>query len=272
MPVQPLPVDTVMPAPSATPTMIATRTPLPSATPAGCHESTGRMEWHELPEGAAPYMIPFHVYLPPCYDPQGEPYPLLVLLHGQSDTSELWIRMGIQSLADDLIVSGEVPPFVILMPTEAYYLQDFLESVFGQALFVDLLPWVENEYAVSTDRNCRALGGISRGAAWSALLGIENWENFSAIGTHSVPNAPYSEVRLKFLLDDIPSDSVPRFWMDTGDLDRYRKSAKEFEELLTRRGVPHEWHLNEGAHEEAYWQAHLEDYLRWYASPWWGCE
>jgi len=64
---------------------------------------------------------------------------------------------------------------------------------------------------------------------------------------------------------------VPRFWIDTGDSDRYRKSAKEFEELLTRRGVPHEWHLNEGAHEEAYWQAHLEDYLYWYALPWWGC-
>jgi enterochelin esterase-like enzyme len=269
--VQPLPVETAIPVPSAAPTVIATLPLQPSATPAGCQETTGRLEWHELPAGTAPYSIPFQVYLPPCYDPQGGPYPLLVLLHGQSDTGELWMRMGVQPLADDLVNNGEAPPFVILMPTEAYYLQDFLESVFDQALFADLLPWVEANYAVSTDRNCRALGGISRGAAWSALLGIENWEQFAAIGTHSVPNAPYSEVRLKSLLDEIPAGSVPRIWMDTGDMDRYRKSAKEFEELLTRRGVPHEWHLNEGAHEEAYWQAYLEDYLRWYASPWWEC-
>jgi enterochelin esterase-like enzyme len=229
------------------------------------------MEWHELPAGAASYVIPFHIYLPPCYDPQEGTYPLLVLLHGQSDTSELWMRMGIQLLADGLINRGEVPPFVILMPTEAYYLQDFLDSVFGQALFADLLPWMENEYAVSTERTCRALGGISRGAAWSALLGIQNWEQFAAIGAHSVPNAPYSEVRLKSLLEEIPAGSMPRIWMDTGDMDRYRKSAEAFAELLTRRGVPYEWHLNPGAHEEAYWRAHLEDYLRWYASSWWGC-
>jgi enterochelin esterase-like enzyme len=229
------------------------------------------MEWHELPAGAAPYRIPFHIYLPPCYDPQEGPYPLLVLLHGQSDTGELWMRMGIQPLADDLINNGEVPPFVILMPTEAYYLQDFFESVFDQALISDLLPWMDANYAVSTDRNCRALGGISRGAAWAAMLGMENWEQFAFIGTHSVPNAPYSEFRLKFLLEDIPAGSVPRIWLDTGENDRYRKPASELEELLSRNDVPHEWHLNEGAHNEEYWQAHLEDYLRWYASPWWGC-
>ena len=122
-----------MPVPFATATVTVTPPPLPSATPASCQETTGRMEWHELPASAAPYTIPFYVYLPPCYDPQEGSYPLLVLLHGQSDTGELWMRMGIQSLADELIASGDLPPFVILMPTEAYYLQDFLESVFGQA-------------------------------------------------------------------------------------------------------------------------------------------
>ncbi|MCD4673879.1 MAG: esterase family protein [Anaerolineaceae bacterium] len=259
------------PAPILTATATVTATPQPTPTPSGCQETTGRLEAQELPPGLASYPIPFQVYLPPCYDRRSGSYPLLVLLHGQSDSSDLWLRMGIQSLADDLIANGELPPFVIVMPTEAYYLQDFLDSVFGQALTGELLPWVENHYAVSTDRACRAIGGISRGAAWAALLGIENWQGFGAIGAHSVPNAPYSEPRLKILLDAISPGDVPRIWLDTGTQDRYRKSAREFDELLTRRGVEHEWYLNEGAHNEEYWQAHLADYLRWYAFPWREC-
>jgi len=266
-----VPTDTATPFPITTATKTATPLPQPSPTPAGCQDTTGRIVWHELPTGTAPYSIPFYVYLPPCYDMQEGRYPLLTLLHGQSDSSEMWLRMGIQEKADALIANEEASPFIILMPTEAYYLQDYLDSVFGQALFADLLPWMEANYVVSTDRECRALGGISRGAAWAALLGMENWEQFAAIGTHSVPNAPYSEVRLKFLLEDIPAGSVPVIWMDTGENDRYRKSASEFEALLGRYDVPHEWHLNEGAHNEAYWQANLEEYIRWYTAPWWEC-
>jgi len=32
--------------------------------------------------------------------------------------------------------------------------------------------------------------------------------------------------------------------------------------------IPHEWHLFTGYHEEAYWQSHLEQYLRWYTQDW----
>jgi hypothetical protein len=32
--------------------------------------------------------------------------------------------------------------------------------------------------------------------------------------------------------------------------------------------IPHEWHLNSGRHEPAYWQTHMLDYITWYASGW----
>ncbi|MEZ4516738.1 MAG: hypothetical protein R3C44_07830 [Chloroflexota bacterium] len=28
------------------------------------------------------------------------------------------------------------------------------------------------------------------------------------------------------------------------------------------------WQLNEGQHEDAYWSAHLPDYLAWYSDGW----
>ena len=33
-------------------------------------------------------------------------------------------------------------------------------------------------------------------------------------------------------------------------------------------GVPHEWIVNEGIHEDAYWAEHVEEYVKWYAMPW----
>jgi S-formylglutathione hydrolase FrmB len=58
--------------------------------------------------------------------------------------------------------------------------------------------------------------------------------------------------------------------MDLGDRDRPQisKSAIWFEELLTEMRIPHEWHLYPGYHEEAYWESHIEEYIRWYSQGW----
>jgi enterochelin esterase-like enzyme len=37
---------------------------------------------------------------------------------------------------------------------------------------------------------------------------------------------------------------------------------------LTAIDVPHEWNVFDGAHEEAYWSAHIVEYLEWYSQPW----
>lgn len=207
------------------------------------------------------------VYLPPCFaaDPENE-YPVLYLLHGQASDDTLWQRLGLQSAADQLITSGEIPPLLIIMPREEYYLKSVLDSVFGQAIMEDLLPWVEANYPACRRRDCRVIGGISRGATWAVQLGIENWQTFGGIGAHSLPGAPFSPARLKALLEAIPAGKMPPLYLDTGTFDRYRRPAAEFHEILMRFEVSHEWHLLEGAHEEAYWEAHLLRYLTWYGS------
>jgi hypothetical protein len=32
--------------------------------------------------------------------------------------------------------------------------------------------------------------------------------------------------------------------------------------------ITHTWVLNEGLHEEAYWERHTAEYLAWYSEPW----
>jgi enterochelin esterase-like enzyme len=129
---------------------------------------------------------------------------------------------------------------------------------------------IDTNYRTLTDRRYRAVGGLSRGAGWAVHLGLSHWESFGAIGAHSLP-VFYSDLPfIKIWLDAIPQDSLPRIYLDLGDKDRPQisRSAKWFEELLTKKNIPHEWHLYPGYHEEAYWQVHLKEYLRWYEAGW----
>jgi enterochelin esterase-like enzyme len=70
---------------------------------------------------------------------------------------------------------------------------------------------------------------------------------------------------LERLIPVVPADAWPRLWMDAGDRDGDLGSIRRFEDLLTYYRVPHEWHIYSGDHTEAYWQAHVTQYLRWYA-------
>ena len=108
------------------------------------------------------------VYTPPCYDwdlaaARGSlKYPVIYLLHGQGSTDEQWPDLGVPAAADRLITAGEVEPFLVVMPQEEHYLQDPSQSLFGQALIADLIPWVDENYPTCTERGCRAIGGLSR--------------------------------------------------------------------------------------------------------------
>jgi enterochelin esterase-like enzyme len=214
--------------------------------------------------------LEFRVYLPPCYlEEPGVVYPVLYLIHGQSYTDDQWERLGVSEIADTLIASGELPPFLIVMPRDRRWSEP-AEDLFGRAVVEALIPWIDEQYATQPDRAWRAIGGLSRGGAWALHLGLSQWELFGAIGMHSGfafhSDIPY----IKQWLDAIPIDQIPRFYLDVGDHDRppILESATWFESLLTQRGIAHQWRLFSGYHDEIYWAGHAEEYLRWYAQPW----
>jgi len=247
------------------PPLTPTSPPTPTPTPCGA----AQVESHIIEPTPIGKPLRFQVYLPPCYNPQAKPgYPVLFLLHGQGSDESLWLTLGLPSLLDRLIQTGQVKPFLVVMPYEEYTLRDPQESAFGQTLMEVLIPWIEEYFPVCRERGCRALGGISRGAGWALHLGIQHSDQFIAIGAHSP--APFwgDDLRLYYRASEIPSDQWPRFYLDSGKYDRYLKAAQAFVDRLESLGLPYEWHLNDGEHNVAYWQAHLEDYLRWYAAQW----
>jgi len=247
----------------------ATSTPERQGTP-GCLFEKGQLESRSLSSELLPQPLEYSVYLPPCYDQNPErSYPVLYLVHGQGFSHDQWDRLGVDESADELIAAGEISPLLIVMPGDRSWAQPG-EDMFGQALVTELVPQVDSAYRTLAQRDDRAVGGLSRGAAWAVHLGLLHWQVFGAVGAHSLPVFYSDASKISTWLDAIPAESMPRIYLDIGEKDRPEilESALWFENLLVEKGISHEWHLFSGYHEESYWQAHVEQYLRWYARGW----
>jgi enterochelin esterase-like enzyme len=194
-------------------------------------------------------------------------YPVLYLLHGQNFDENQWLHIGATDVADHLILAGDTPPFIIVMPYDPSWKQP-TEYGFADALTVELIPYVDAHYRTIADRAHRAVGGLSRGAGWAIHFGLTRPDLFGALGAHSPVVFLTDSPHLSEWLKAIPPDSLPRIFLDIGDNDRGLGTALELEDILNEQNIPHEWHLFQGYHEEAYWRAHVEEYLRWYAAGW----
>jgi enterochelin esterase-like enzyme len=237
-------------------------------TPLACWDQPGRTEDGSLRTNLLPLPLDYRIHLPPCYDQEPDRhYPVLFLIHGQNYNNDQWDRLGADETAKDLVAAGQIAPFILVLPRDRWWNQP-TENNFGQVLIESLIPWVDENYRTLPERSYRSIGGLSRGAAWAVHLGLSHWELFGALGAHSLPVFWTDTFHIRAWLDAIPLESMPRIYMDTGEKDYLIRSTLWFEGVLNEKGIPHEWYLFPGYHEEAYWQSHVEQYLRWYAQNW----
>lgn len=262
-----VPTSTPYPAtPSHTPQATPTIKFFPTLTPRACLTQPGRVE-----EGLLDSFEPvqeFRIYLPPCYDEKpNERYPVLYLLHGQTYTDDQWIRLGAVRVLDEIILSGDSQPFIVVFPDDRYW-NLVAGPGFGDRLIDHVIPHIDKNYRTIPERGQRAIGGLSRGAGWSLRLGLTHWQLFGTIGLHSLAVLQKDASRLNLWIPAIPASSRPRIFMDIGDNDQELEMAKRIESQFNDVGIAHEWHLYSGAHTEEYWSAHVEEYIRWYAAQW----
>ena len=263
-----LPSDPVPPTPTVPPAPSLTPTPLPpvptlTPTPLTCLTEPGALQTGEVPTNGSPTI--FVIYLPPCYDHYTDQhYPVLYLLNGQTYTADQWVRLGAPTAADTLIHSGRAEPFIIVFPDDRYW--NVEQGVyFGQYLVNDIMPYIDQNFRTIPDRDHRAIGGLSRGGGWALQLGLRS-ELFGSVGLHSAAAFPEDRANIVYWIQNHDPNTWPRLYIDSGDNDRERGFNTLFESLLTEYGVPHEWHLNPGAHDELYWGAHVFEYIVWYAN------
>lgn len=128
--------------------------------------------------------VHFSIYLPEDYNKSERAYPVTYLLHGYGDADDGWIQFGeVNRLADDAIASGKIPPMIIVTPDgfQSFYINSADGKMKYEDFFVkELIPHIEKNFKVKSERRFRAIAGLSMGGYGSLILSLKHPDLFVA--------------------------------------------------------------------------------------------
>lgn len=128
---------------------------------------------------------PLGIYLPEGYDKNGS-YPVLYLSHGGGGNEVEWMTLGsAANIFDNLIAEGKLDPTVIVTMDNQIYDWD-MEKI-NENITKHIIPYVEEKYAVSTDKEDKAMAGLSNGGYATVNEMVKAPDEFGYYGIFS-PN------------------------------------------------------------------------------------
>src|ERR1700719_2409859 len=252
--------------------------PGPLSLPWEIHDAPrGEVHHHFYRSGVVGDDRDYYVYTPPGYDPAArKTYPVLYLLHGYSDGADGWTAVGRANvILDNLIAQGKAKPMLIVM-TLGYGTMEIITlgwgawshtevrdknfSRFREALLTEVMPKVESEYRVMTDRNSRAIAGLSMGGSESLLTGLNNLDKFAWIGAFSAGGMP-DELEKDFPgLDAKANQQILMLWIACGTEDRLITVNRNLREWLKNKGVQPTDIETPGMHTWMVWRRNLAEF------------
>jgi enterochelin esterase-like enzyme len=214
------------------------------------------------------------VYTPPGYDP-GKParYPVLYLFHGANADETAWTRLGhVNLILDNLLAAGKAKPFIVVMPfgygvppgsprpSGAGPGQN--EALFSRDLIEDVIPYIQGQYRVYTDRDRRAIAGLSMGGGESLGIGLNHLELFSYVLGYSAALRPADFQKTYAGLAADPrgaNQKLHLLWIGCGKEDSLFAAAKSFSAFLKEQKVTHTFRESGGAHTWINWRNYLNE-------------
>lgn len=209
-----------------------------------------------------------NVYLPPGYSPDRR-YPVLYLLHGIGGDETEWLRFTSPNvILDNLVADGKAEPMIVVMPNGRALADDRAEgdlfspakvagfAAFERDLLDCLIPAVEAAYATRTDREGRALAGLSMGGGQTLNFGLGHLDTFAWLGAFSP--APNTRPDAELLRD--PEDARARLkllYLSCGSKDGLMNISRRVLTLLDRHQIPRTWNVDDFGHDSSHWGSNL---------------
>jgi enterochelin esterase family protein len=243
------------------------------------HGAVGEVTYHSTALGRTRRM---HVYTPPGYEKGTGKYPVFYLLHGASDSDNSWSSVGRAGfILDNLIAAGKAKPMIVVMPaghtTRGGFSVPGGADEFARDFLSDVMPYVEKNYRVLTDRGSRAIAGLSMGGGQTLSIGIPHLSKFAYLGVFSsglfqmfrtgrgpAPEPPkgpnWEEQNLKVLDDPALKKGLKLFWFGTGKDDFLLKTTQQTVELFKKHGFDVKYDETEGGHTWLVWREYLQGF------------
>ena len=212
-----------------------------------------------------------NVYTPPGYTPERR-YPVLYLLHGIGGDETEWARVAAPDiLLDNLIADGHAVPMIVVMPNGRAQENDRAEgnvfasapafAVFERDLLDDVIPAIEARYSTLSDREHRALAGLSMGGGQSLNFGLAHLDAFAWIGGFS--SAPNTRPPAELVPDpEAARQHLKLLWLSCGNQDGLLSISQGVHAYLTDHDVPHVWHVDGNGHDPAHWRNSLYHFVQ----------
>jgi enterochelin esterase-like enzyme len=205
------------------------------------------------------------VYTPPGYSKRKK-YPVLYLLHGIGGDEKEWLNGGKpQVILDNLYAENKIEPMIVVMPNGRAMKDDRATgnifdsskvkafATFEKDLLDDLIPFIEKKFSVVSDREHRAIAGLSMGGGQSLNFGLGNLDKFAWIGAFSA--APNTKKPEELVPDpEETKKKLKLLWISCGDSDRLITFSRRTHEYLQKNNVPHIYYIEPGVHDFKVWK------------------
>ncbi|BAV06812.1 Enterochelin esterase [Filimonas lacunae] len=218
------------------------------------------------------------IYTPPGYSKKTK-YPVLYLLHGIGGDEKEWLNGGTpQVILDNLYAQGKLTPMIVVMPNGRAMKDDRATgnimapdkvqafATFEQDLLNDLIPYMEKQFPVLTNRENRAIAGLSMGGGQSLNFGLGNLDKFAWVGGFSsAPNTKKPEL----LVPDPEKarQQLKLLWISCGDNDNLITFSKRTHDYLYENKVPHVYYVEPGVHDFKVWKNGLYMFSQFLFKP-----
>jgi S-formylglutathione hydrolase FrmB len=233
-------------------------------------------------------LYPVKYYTPEKRDTR---FPVVYLLHGLTGHSSNWLeKSGVAGYAThyDLFI-------VMVEGNDGWYTDSATVPAdkYESYILSELIPDVEKRFRVSTQRDGRAIAGLSMGGYGAVKFGLKHPEMFAlaasmsgafGAGSWADKDLPAGAIRDSLLQTFGPADSptraandvfklarevsakkitpLPYFYIDCGTEDFLFSNNRDFVNLLVELKIPHEYRQLPGNHSWPYWDAQVQEILR----------
>ena len=171
-----------------------------------------------------------NVYLPPKYD-----------------AKKKYSVGGVPNIImDNLYADGKVADMIVVMPNGRAQKDDSRAGGMGsfrafgdfdKDLIGSLIPYIEKNFSVYTDKNHRAIAGLSMGGGQSLNFGLGHMDVFAYVGGFS--SAPNTQ-RAAQLIPDVEKVKQENklLWMVCGGADGLMNNSAQLKAFCDEKGIP----------------------------------
>lgn len=266
----------------------------------GCGKMASGIEIPETPEAAAYYTydksVPHgqvrechyyssvenkerrcFVYTPADYDTNvSKRYPVLYLQHGMGEDERGWSQQGkMANILDNQIASGKCAPMIVVMDygncgyihgTKPGETREEFGASFTPILLNDIIPYVDRTFRTLTDRDNRAMAGLSWGGHQTFNTTLANLDKFAYIGAFSgaIFLPPQADIRQVY--DCVFADAgkfnsqVHTLFLGMGSEENM--GSRQLSEKLKAAGIDNVYYESPGTHHEwLTWRRCLNEFL-----------